>query len=96
MSARNRTSGRGPGMAAHEESQIWAETHNLLKPILEMHVRAQKIAMEVNKLQKTVNGAPAVEGMRTTPRDVGLRCDRPESGCVVEFAGFVHDGMQTR
>jgi hypothetical protein len=62
MSARNRTSGRGPGMAAHEESQIWAETHNLLKPIPEMHVRAQKIAMEVNKLQKTVNGAPAVEG----------------------------------
>jgi hypothetical protein len=55
-------------MAAHEESQIWAETYNLLKQIPEMHTRAQKIAVEVNKLQKTVNGAPAVEGMRTPPQ----------------------------
>jgi hypothetical protein len=52
-------------MAAHEESQIWAETFNLLKQIPELHARAQKIAVEANKLQKTVNGTPAVEGTRT-------------------------------
>jgi hypothetical protein len=59
-------------MAAHEESQIWAETHNLLKQIPDMHVKAQKIAVEVNKLQKTVNGAPAVEGT-AYPRRRGIK-----------------------
>jgi len=64
MSARNRTSGRGPGAAAHEESQIWAETLNILKQLPDMHMRAQKLALDANKNQKVLLGLANGEGMQ--------------------------------
>lgn len=68
MSARNRTSSRGPGAAAHEESQIWAETFTILKQLPDMHLRAQKLAVEANKNQKTLLGLASGEGTTPTTR----------------------------
>jgi len=74
MSVRNRTSNRGPGAAAHEESQIWAETFNILKQLPDMHVRAQKLAGEANKSQKILLGLSNGEGIQ--PHLTGLRDDK--------------------
>jgi hypothetical protein len=52
MAGRNRASGRGPTVPAQEESQIWAETFNILKQLPDTHAKAQKIALEANKNQK--------------------------------------------
>ena len=52
MAGRNRMSSRGPTIPAQEESQIWAETSNILKQLPDAHVKAQKIASEANKNQR--------------------------------------------
>jgi len=62
MSVRNRTSSRGPTVPAHEESQIWNEAFSTLKQIPEIHAKAQKIAIEVNKNQRTLLNLSNGEG----------------------------------
>ena len=62
MSGRSRTAGRGPNFPAHEESQIWAETYNILKQLPEAHAKAQKIASDANKNQRLLLGFGANDG----------------------------------
>ena len=62
MSGRNRTSSRGPTAPAHEESQIWAETYNILKQLPDTHAKAQKLASEANKNQKILLSLSNGEG----------------------------------
>ena len=63
MSARNRTSSRGPGLPSHEENQIWTETYNILKQLPENNNKAQKLALDANKNQKVLLALSNGEGM---------------------------------
>lgn len=54
MAGRNRITNRGPTIPAHEESQIWTETYNILKQLPDAHLKSQRIASEANKHQRTL------------------------------------------
>ena len=54
MAGRNRMNSRGPTIPAQEESQIWAETYNILKQLPDTHVKAQRIAADANKNQRVL------------------------------------------
>jgi hypothetical protein len=69
MSGRNRTSSRGPTAPAHEESQIWSEALTTLKQIPDIHNRAQKIAVEVNKNQRVLLSLGNGEGRQSLYRN---------------------------
>lgn len=62
MAGRNRMSSRGPTIPAQEESQIWAETHNILKQLPDTHVKAQRVASEANKSQRILLALANGEG----------------------------------
>ena len=64
MAGRNRMCSRGPTIPAQEESQIWTETHNILKQLPDTHVKAQRVASEANKNQRTLLALGNGEGRK--------------------------------
>jgi hypothetical protein len=63
MAGRNRNSSRGPTLPAHEESQLWSEALASLRQLPDVHTKAQKLAVDLNKNQKGLQSLANGEGI---------------------------------